>query len=145
MNIQFYISVTGAKSAAQIKKEVAEIVAYRDALQGAGIECNTTPQRPAIARIASPTGFSADKSADCLALEQKWEEMTGKGFRCSPEMALMFTLPDDRAGRIARMIELVQTKQAVRSVSGWLPSGLANGGKVKASDAAQQDDAEETF
>ncbi len=126
MNIQFYVSV------------VKEIAAYRKALKEAGIDCDNAPQRPAIARIAAPSAFSTDKSADCLALESKWEEMTGKGFRCSPEMAAMFALPDDRAGRIARMIELVQAGKAVRGVSGWMPSA----GSVQ---GVQGDDENETF
>jgi hypothetical protein len=124
MNIQFYVSVSGKKTAKEIVKEVAEIVAYRDALKAAGIDLAPAPapSRPMIARSAAPS-FSTDKSPECEALEAQWAEMTGKGFRCSPEMAAMFNLPPDRAGRIARMIELVKSGQAIRTVSGWMPTG----------------------
>jgi hypothetical protein len=137
MNIQFYVSVTGAKTPKQIAKEVAEIVAYRDALKEAGIDCDNAPQRPMIARSASPASFSTDKTADCLELENQWQEMTGKGFRCSPEMAAMFSLPDDRAGRIAKMIELVKAGKAVRTVSGWMPSNGESKGQSQADDGAE--------
>lgn len=136
--VQFYISVTGAKSAKQIEKEVAEIVAYRDALTNAGV----ASVAPSVARAASP--FTGNKSAECQKLESQWEEMTGKGFRCSPQMAQMFKLPETREGQIRQMIELVQSKRAVRTVSGWLPSSMAKGIPL-ATDSSGEDDNEDTF
>lgn len=124
-------------------KTVKEALAMRAQLIDGGVKEDSIsfPSMPTIARSASPV---SDKSAECIRLENDWRALTGKGFRCSPEMASMFKLPDDREGRIREMITLVKAKKAVRTVSGWMPASAVSKADILPTQAPD-DDGEETF
>jgi len=151
ISFQFYISPTDAegepKTDATIAGEVRAMLKYRALLMAGGVpESNVArtgnpampasgSQTPLVARIASPV----IKTANLATLERQWGELTGTGFRCTPQMRETFGLAETRELQIARMIELATSGAIAKTVSGWKWTGASETSESPREEAPEVD------
>lgn len=114
ITFQIYLSASTVKEALKYRKELMDAGVKEDAISFPA---------PSVMRSAAP---SVHKTASLAQLESVWRELPsndGKGFRCTPNMVAMFGLPNDREGQLRQMISLVESGEAIKTATGWQPSG----------------------